>query len=170
MLKELEKICKPTVFENIFRAYSNDLKQFLFFKTQDLDLAQDILQETFVKLWENCNRVTYSKVKGYLFTTANNQFLNHTKHKKVVRNYQKSSIAKSNSESPEFILLEKEFLEKIERTIENLPETQKEVFLLNRIEKKKYAEISEMLGISVKAVEKRMHQALKTMREKIGRV
>ena len=54
--------------------------------------------------------------------------------------------------------------------ISDLPEKQKEVFLLSRIEKMKYREIAEMLGISVKAVEKRMHLALLEMKEKIGNV
>ncbi len=170
MLKELKKICNPTVFEDIFKTYAGDLKQFLFFKTQDLDLAEDILQETFVKLWENCEKVSYTKVKGYLFTVANNKFINWTKHKKVVRNYEKSAVSKNDQESPEFILLGKEFLQKIEQAIQDLPETQREVFLLSRMEKKKYAEIGEQLGISVKAVEKRMHLALKTLRNTIGNV
>ncbi|MDC8004786.1 RNA polymerase sigma-70 factor [Aureisphaera galaxeae] len=170
MLKELEKICKPAVFETIFKKYARDVKQFVFFKTQDMDQAEDILQETFVKLWENCDRVSYSKVKGFLYTTANNLFLNWFKHRNVVRNHEKSSLSRNNPESPEFVMLEKEFLEKIEKAIADLPDTQREVFLMSRMEKKKYAEISEILGISVKAVEKRMHQALKIMREKIGNV
>ena len=68
------------------------------------------------------------------------------------------------------MLLEEEFLIKLEKTIENLPETQREVFLLNRIEKMKYKDIAEKLGISVKAVEKRMHGALLVLHEKIGDV
>ncbi|GAB5400171.1 MAG: RNA polymerase sigma-70 factor [Aureisphaera sp.] len=170
MLKELQKICKPAVFETIFKAHARDLKQFIFFKTQDLDVAEDILQESFVKLWENCDKVNYSKVKGYLFTSANNIFINWTKHRKVVRNFEKTSLSRNNPESPEYILLEKEFLVKLENAIDSLPPTQKEVFLLSRMEKKKYSEISDQLGISVKAVEKRMHLALKTMRDKIGKV
>jgi RNA polymerase sigma-70 factor (ECF subfamily) len=67
-------------------------------------------------------------------------------------------------------MLEKEFMDKLERTIDSLPEKQKEVFLLNRIEKKKYKEIAEQLDISVKAVEKRMHLALVVMRDKIGNI
>jgi RNA polymerase sigma-70 factor (ECF subfamily) len=67
-------------------------------------------------------------------------------------------------------MLEKEFLEKIEKAIADLPEKQKEVFLLSRIEKKKYREIAEILGISVKAVEKRMHLALIKMKDKIGNI
>jgi len=67
-------------------------------------------------------------------------------------------------------MLEEEFLIKLEKTIADLPKIQREVFLLNRIEKKKYKDIAEQLGISVKAVEKRMHGALLVLREKIGNI
>lgn len=170
MIKDLKKICQPETFEDVFKMYAKDLKRFIFFKTKDIDTAEDILQDTFIKLWDNCDNVNYSSVKSYLYSVATNLFLNKVKHEKVVKKYQEGIQKKSTSESPEYILLEKEFLVKIESTIADLPEKQREVFLLSRIEKKKYAEISIMLNISVKAVEKRMHSALKTMREKIGNV
>ena len=96
--------------------------------------------------------------------------LNKGKHEKVVRNYNKHNKKEKTDISPEFIMLEKEFMDKLETAIANLPEKQREVFLMNRIEKKKYKEIAEELSISVKAVEKRMHQALVTMRTVIGDV
>jgi RNA polymerase sigma-70 factor (ECF subfamily) len=105
-----------------------------------------------------------------LYTVATNTFLNTIKHEKVVRNHRQNIASQQNNESPEFILIEKEFMEKLERTINSLSEKQKEVFLLNRIEKKKYKEIAEQLDISVKAVEKRMHSALLVLREHIGNV
>lgn len=73
-------------------------------------------------------------------------------------------------ETPEFLLLEKEFLVKIECAIASLTENQRQVFLLSRIEKKKYKEIAVLLNVSIKTVEKRMHVALKTMKEQIGKV
>lgn len=170
MPEDIEQICNPEVFEKIFSTYAKDLKRYIFFKTQDMDLAEDILQETFIKLWDNCNGVTFSKVKSYLYTVATNIFLNHIKHNKVKMVYQKNFVKTSTNETPEFIMIEKEFLEKIEKTIRSLPPLQREVFLLNRIEKKKYKEIAEMLEISVKAVEKRMHLALIVIRQEIGNV
>ena len=170
MIKDLNDICSNIVFEKLFHKHAKDLRRFLFFKTKDIDLAEDILQDVFIKLWENCNKVDSNKVKSYIYSIANNMFLNDIKHQKVVQNYRKHNENESTNESPEFIMLEKEFLEKLESTIDNLPEKQREVFLMNRIEKMKYKEIALHLDISVKAVEKRMHQALVVMRKEIGDV
>lgn len=170
MAKDKRNICNSKTFEFVYNTYAKDIRRFLFFKTQDIAVAEDILQDTFVKLWENCKSVDPDKVKSYLYKIANNKFINEKKHEKVVKNFEKQNKKIDTNESPEFILLEKEFIEKLERTIASLPEKQKEVFLLNRIEKKKYKEISEMLNISVKAVEKRMHLALVVMRKEIGNV
>ena len=170
MSKDNRNICESKIFEAIYSAYAKNIRRFLFYKTQDIDKAEDILQEVFVKLWENCRKVDYDKVKSYIYSIANNMFLNDVKHQKVVQNYGKYSKIESTNESPEFIMLEKEFMEKLESTIANLPKKQREVFLMNRIEKKKYKEIALHLDISVKAVEKRMHQALVVMRKEIGNV
>ncbi|WP_435412300.1 RNA polymerase sigma factor [Psychroserpens mesophilus] len=170
MTKDQQNICHSKTFEALYKMYAKDLRRFIFFKTQDLDQAEDILQDTFIKLWDNCSKVNYNKAKSYLFTVATNTFLNTIKHEKVVRKHREGISNQQTNETPEFILLEKEFMDKLERTINSLPEKQKEVFLLNRIEKKKYKEIAELLGISIKAVEKRMHSALLVIREHIGHV
>ncbi len=170
MENELKNVCNEDVFESVFNNYAKDIKRFIFSKTRDTDLAEDIVQDTFVKIWEDCEKVVYDTIKSYLYTIANNLFLNIVKHKKVVDNHQQGYTKDRTNESPEFLLLEEEFLIKLEKTIENLPETQREVFLLNRIEKMKYKDIAERLGISIKAVEKRMHGALLVLREKIGNV
>lgn len=170
MPKDNRNVCKPKTFEHIYNTYVKDIRRFLFFKTQDVDIAEDLLQDTFVKLWDNCSRVNYDTVKSYIYKIANNSFLNLKKHEKVVDKYQKDYKPVNSNESPEFIMLEKEFLEKLEATIESLPDRQREVFIMSRIEKKKYKEIAEELRISVKAVEKRMHQALLTMRSEIGNI
>lgn len=169
--KDSENICRDDTFRQLYLKYAKDIRQFLFFKTQNIEQAEDIMQDAFVKLWDNCNNVNFSKVKSYLFTTANHMFINQFRHNKVVRNYENQSSGKGkNIENPEFIAIEKEFLDKINKTIASLPEKQREVFVMNRMEKKKYKEIAKFLDISVKAVEKRMHQALLVMRKEIGDV
>ncbi len=170
MKKNKPNICEEEIFGKIFSDYAQDIKRFLFFKTQDTQLTEDLLQDTFNKLWNNCHNVTFSKVKSYLFTVANNLFLNHVKHLKVVHNHQKNVSEKITHQSPEYLMIEQEYLVKIEQAIANLPEKQREVFLLSRIEKKKYKEIAVLLGVSIKTVEKRMHDALLELRKTIGKV
>jgi len=71
------------------------------------------------------------------------------------------------NESPEFLMEEKEYKVKLDNALNALPENQRTTFLLNRIDGKKYTEIAEIEGVSVKAIEKRMHLALKSLREEI---
>lgn len=170
MDNKLKNVCEDEVFESIFNSYAKDIKRFILSKTRDLEVAEDIVQDTFVKIWEDCKNVVYDTVKSYLYTIANNLFLNIAKHNKVVNSYHVNYKNENTNESPEFLLLEEEFLIKLETAIADLPEGQREVFLLNRIEKMKYRDIAVQLGISVKAVEKRMHSALLVLREKIGNV
>ncbi len=170
MSRSAGKICEQHTYESIFRAHAKELRRFLYFKTGNMELAEDLMHDAFIKLWDHCANVDPSKAKNYLFTTANNLFLNYKKREKVIQKHRKGLGDRITNESPEFLMVEQEFLEKIEGAIAALPEGQREVFLMSRIEKKKYREIAEELNLSVKAVEKRMHLALMTMKEVIGKV
>ncbi|NAS31074.1 sigma-70 family RNA polymerase sigma factor [Flavobacteriaceae bacterium R38] len=161
-------LCDEVIFENTYKEHIEPLRNFMYYKCGDLNEAEDFAQETFTRLWKNCSKVVLEKVKGYLFTVANNIFLKAIRHKKVVLAYEQQAVSSKNAESPEFILLEKEFMDHLQKAIAELPEGQREVFLLNRIDKKTYGEIAEMLGVSVKAIEKRMHKALIKLRKTIG--
>ena len=165
-----DSVCEPKVFEFVFNSQSEALRNFIYYKCGDIKQAEDIVQDTFIKLWKNCAKVIFEKAKSYIFTIANNAFLNEVAHKKVVLNYQKSITNRSTNETPEFLLEEQEFAEKLKAAIADLPDKQREVFLLSRIDKKKYSEIADIIGISVKAVEKRMSNALITLRKKIGNI
>mgnify|MGYP000244682881 CR=1 FL=1 len=80
---------------------------------------------------------------------------------------QKLNLKVSTNETPQFILEEKEFMVKLQNTIAELPEDQRTIFLLNRIDKKKYREIAEIQGIAMKTVEKKMSLALKYLEKKL---
>lgn len=164
-----QNICENAVFESLYNKYAFDLKKFLAYKFNDIDTADDIMQDAFVKLWHNCKDVSYSKAKSFLFTVANNMFLNVKKKEKTAQNNAVFFTNHKTDESPEYLMLEKEYLAKIENAIASLTEKQREVFILAKIEGKKYKEIALTLDISVKAVEKRMHKALLVMKEFIKR-
>ena len=127
-------------------------------------------QEAFIKVWERCADVPAEKAKSFLYTVANNASLNKIAHQKVVLGFAKNHAPDSSTnQGPDFLIEEEQFRIKLETAIGNLTEGQRTAFLLNRIEGKKYHEIAEMLGISVKAVEKRIHGALVSLKESMGR-
>lgn len=159
--------CEDAVFSGLFRKYSRDLHDFLFYKFGGQLNPKDKVQEAFVKLWENCAKVPPDKAKSFLFTTANNLMLNEFAHQKVVWRHQQTKPQTSTNESPEFLLLEKEYSQKLESALGKLTEAQRVAFLMNRIEGKRFKEIADLLEISVKAVEKRIYGALKKLREDI---
>lgn len=165
---ESKGICNEFIFSEFFKSNVKSLRNYLYFKFGNQEQANDISQEAFIKLWENCSNVPQEKAKSYLYTVANNTSLNQIAHQKVVLNYAKNNINSDETNlSPEFLIEEAQFKIKLEKAINNLTEGQRTAFLLNRIEGKKYKEIAEMLNISVKAVEKRIHGALLSLRIKI---
>ena len=170
MSEETKSVCEEKTYEWIYNTYSKTLRNFIYYKCGDTQQAEDIVQNAFIKLWNNCSNILFDKTKSFLYTVAKNEFLNIVAHKKIQLQHQVHIAKDRTNETPEFLFEEKEFLQKLKRVIANLPEKQREVFLLSRIDKKKYSEISEIVGITVKAVEKRMSQALVTLREQIGNV
>ena len=167
-MSEEQNVCEEKTYQNLFMTYSEQIRNFLIYRGSEQKQAEDIVQETFIKLWENCKKVLPSKAKSYLYTLASNAFKNEMAHMKVRLKYVKSQDAHAaNIETPEFTMEADEFKVKLENAIADLTPAQREVFLMNRIDKKRYTDIAEELGISVKAVEKRMGKALKALREKI---
>lgn len=170
MPEKQKSVCEQKNFEYIFKNFSESIRNFIYYKCGDIQQAEDLTQEAFIKLWDNCSKVVFEKAKSFLFTVANNAYLNEVAHKKVVLKHQTTLLKDRTNITPEFLLEEKEFMVKLKTVISDLPIKQREVFLLSRIEKKKYKEIAEITGISIKAVEKRMSLALITIREKIGNI
>lgn len=170
MSNNKSNLCEEKIFNAFYLKHIQAVSNFAFYKCGDKDASLDFVQDAFSKIWQNCAKIETAKAKTYLFTTVNNLFLNSVRHTKVVLSYAKQSpyIDRTN-ESPEYILEEEEFKKKLQLAIADLTDDQREVFLLNRIEDKKYREIAELLDISQKTVEKRMSAALKSLREKLGK-
>ena len=166
-----ESLCEEVYFNTFYKDHFQSANNFAYYKCGDQASALDLVQDAFSKIWENCSSIDFTKAKTYLFTTVNNLFLNTVKHQKVVMNYAKAApYIDTNNESPEYILEEEEFKKKLQNAIASLSDIQREVFLMNRIDGKKYREIAEILDISQKAVEKRMSGALKILREQIENI
>lgn len=164
-------MCSETVFRTVFDSHFKLLRNFLVYKFRNAERAEDTAQNAFVILWEHCGTVQPEQAKSFLYTTAIRLSLNSIKHDKVAANFGLQSKSDgAHGESPEFLLMEDQLRKQLEKAINELPEKQRTVFLMNRFDDQTYNEIASVLDLSVKAVEKRMQQALLSLRKVVKNV
>jgi RNA polymerase sigma-70 factor (ECF subfamily) len=159
-------------YEELFFKYHGRLVLFALKFTGDLQVAKDIVQDAFLGLWEKADHIN-SSPKAYLFQSVKNSSLNHLRHLKIDPAVKdevsyKISVAERmeyfDFKDPYYSLLELDMQERIEQTINSLPEKCLLVFNLSRKEHLKNKEIAEKLNISLKSVEKHISKALSVLR------
>ena len=161
-------------FKQIFELFYPRLWHFVKEYITDEEDAKDILQNVFTTLWEKRNSLKAdTNLNAYMYTLAKSQCLNHLKHLKVVNEYAREAQVEMqeafvnayavNAFEPERMDIEALEL-MIEKAVRELPEQCRKVFELNRYEGLKYKEIAQKLGISVKAVEAHISNALRHLR------
>lgn len=155
-------------YQAVFNEHFKAIRNFIYFKTSDPDMADDLAQDTFVKLWENRAKIDRRTIKAYLYTIAGNLSINQLKRQQLKYKFARSREMRVDEQTPEYLAQMKEYEEKLQKVLASIPDGSREVFLMNRLEDMKYREIAERLGISVKAVEKRMSRALQIIREKLN--
>ncbi len=155
-------------FRSIFDTYYESIRNFIYYKTGNMELAEDIVQETFMKLWDKRLTINQESIKSLLYIIASNTIKSHFRHQKVVFNFaNEAAKVEETQDSADTNIRQEELKQKLERILAEMPEKCREVFLLNRMDNLVYSEIAERLGLSVKAIEKRMHEALLFIRERL---
>jgi len=166
------KASDQDAFRKIFDVWQEAIFHFLFYKTKDEALAEDLLQDVFLKCWNARAHLDENQsIRNYLYTIADNLVLNHIRHEKVVEKHRdETQLAEpSNLDNPHFILEEKEWKAKLEQAISELPEKPRVVFLMSRMEDLSYQEIADRLTLSIKTVESHMVKALRLLRERLSK-
>lgn len=169
---------EKTSFEAIFNLY---YKRLLFYAKEfvlSFEVAKELTQDTFMKIWEIRETLTpNSNISALLFTILRNKCLNHLKHQTQETRYAKNAqlknkllLNKTALENNIFDpLVYNELAETIAQTIETLPPRCREIFRLSRNRGLSYKKIAHTLGISVNTVENQMVSSLKKIREAIQR-
>ncbi|MFT5750087.1 MAG: RNA polymerase sigma-70 factor (family 1) [Ancylomarina sp.] len=152
-------------FKYLFNTYFDAIRNYLYFRSGNAELATDIAQECFMRVWEKRDSFKDPPAKALLYKIANDLFISKYRKDLVAQNYIANTRQYDETESPEEILEYKELNRRYEFALTQLSEKQRVVFLMSRNEGYKYAEIAERLNLSVKAVEKRMKHALQFLKK-----
>ncbi len=169
-LLETLKAGDITAFEMLFRSYYQPLCNYAYTFVQDRDEAEEIVQTTFLAVWERKEALEIrTAVKPYLYAMVRNACLNVLKHEKVKKQHAvvQMAVGERSVESVARTVMASELETKIYEAMDTLPEQCRLVFKLSRFEELKYSEIAEQLNISVKTVENHMGKALRIMREQL---
>ena len=73
--RPVENVCEESLFNNLFKKYSKDLHDFLYYKYGSDNNPKDLVQEAFIKLWDNCHKVSLEKARSCVFKGANKNIL-----------------------------------------------------------------------------------------------
>lgn len=159
-----------TAFEMLFRTYYQPLCNYAFTFVQDRDEAEEIVQSTFLNIWEKRESLSiHTGIRPYLYAMVRNACLNVLKHEKIKQQHaaMEMAVAERSVESVARTVMASELETKIYRAMDQLPEQCRLIFKLSRFEELKYAEIAQQLHISIKTVENQMGKALRIMREQL---
>jgi RNA polymerase sigma-70 factor, ECF subfamily len=164
-----------TSFHWLYKDFYIPLCTYAFRITRNKEISEEIVQDTFLKMWEHKEILSsVNSLPGYLFRAVRNNCLNHLKHLTIIHKYEDFysqmladaeeylAITQENGQS---ILISKEFEKQVYDAIEKLPEQCRHIFKLSRFEGLKNNEIADVKGITINTVQKQISIALEKLRE-----
>ncbi|MDZ7723261.1 MAG: RNA polymerase sigma-70 factor [candidate division KSB1 bacterium] len=157
-------------FERCYRYYCQKLIEFACYYVKDIYSAENIVQDVFLNLWQNRDKIDpSSNLKSYIYKATKNRALKVIRKQNTeqkYRNVQEERII--YAEFSDAKVLEKELDLQLNNAIDGLPEKCRIIFCMNRYNHLTYREIASVLDISVKTVETQMGRALKILRRKLA--
>ena len=161
-----------SAFDQIYRHYSKKLFHFTFDLVKIKSEAEEIVQEVFLKLWQNRTKLReYTSFETFLFRIAYNTTISvlrkRAQEKRYIEYIKALSLVESGKNQNYAFELD-ELINTVNEIINQLPERQKDVFILSREQGLAYKEIAQELGISINTVENHMVRALKFIKTKLS--
>ena len=169
-LLEQIRLGDEQAFEVLFKDYFKVLSVYARKFVQDLDLAQDLVQEVFVRFYENREKlVVHSSLKALLYQSVKNRCLDYLRSQQTHNTHHEEilTINKGSEVDASDFMEQVELEEKIYQSISSLPEQCQVIFRMSRFEGKRNQEIADALNLSKRTVETQISNALKRLRKDI---
>ncbi len=159
-------------FAALMRAHYARLCNFTYGQVHSRDVAEDIVQDVFARLWNHREELDVRDPLPYLYQAVRNRVVSHRRRQGVEegwRQYVTVAAEEPREEDGAAAALEAaDLATAFARALDELPERCRLVFTMSRDQGLTYAEIARVLGISVKTVETQVGRALKALRLRLG--
>ena len=172
----IDKINKGDInaFQYLYTEFYPSLCIYAKSITRDKEIAQEIVQDVYIKLWEQQGHLkNVVSIKLYLFISVRNHCINYLKHLLVITRFNAQYLQKLKDaqdfylltqETGESLMIAKELKEKVFKEIEFLPEQCRKILKMSRFEGLKHSEIADILGISINTVHNQISIALEKLK------
>lgn len=151
-------------FKSLYDKYFDSIRRYIYYRSGDKELSNDLAQDTFMQIWKKKFKITDEGLKNLIYKIANQMFLNFIKQKKNNENLLKNINFNVEYNDDQ---ISEERRNKFNLALSNLNEKQRSVLLMKKIDGYTNKEIAVYLNISIKAVEKRMTQSIKNLKNQI---
>ena len=155
-------------FDELFNKYYQNLCEFSYHIVKNKSCAEEIVADVFANIWIKRKKIKIkTKLSSYLYRSTKNTSISYLRKNKVQFEPlfdSRDFIAKPDAQ-PDRAIIKNENKLRLDNLLNILPERNKEIFVLHRFSGLKYVEIADIVGISVKTVEKHMSKSLKLLRE-----
>lgn len=154
-------------FNQVFRRYYSPMVRFCIRYVADSDIASEIVQDLFVKLWSNREKISFNtSFESYMLTSVRNSAITYINKERAHNEVNHRMFSEeSDNTDPSETLQSNNLEESYRQILKDMPDKRREVFLASRYDGLKYAEIAEKLGISQKTVEAQMTAAIKQLKD-----
>jgi RNA polymerase sigma-70 factor (ECF subfamily) len=166
---EIENIKSGNIaqYKQMFKRYYKPLVYFSYRYVKDVQIAEDIIQDVFVNIWNKRETLDFSlNFKSYLFSSVKNHSLMHINKTSKYEHVNLKLVTEKSENNPDTIIESAELEKTLNIIITELPEKRREIFCMSRFDKLTYSEIAVALSISVNTVETQMSRALKYIRKR----
>lgn len=161
-------------FRNLYKEYYSALCVYATNFTRDNQIAEEVVQDVFVKIWELGDTLSINtSIGSYLYTSVKNAALNHLKHLQVVNKFNEYYTRKLqdaqdlyylSQETGDSLMIARELEEQLMEEIESLPDQCKRIFKMSRFDNLKHQEIADKLGVTINTVHRQTSIALEKLK------
>jgi len=168
---ELLKVGDSKAFRRVYDFYFSRLYSFIFSAVQQANVAEEILQSVFVKLWENHKKIDPDKCfNAYIYVIARNSMIDYYQKNIVYKLLDTNDNSFLVKEEANFIkdIISKDLMSIVVPLLNEQPARRRQAFILSRFHNLTYKEIAQRMGISENSVDTHIRLVLKFMRSRIG--
>ena len=150
-------------FTDLYRSHAGAVYRFALYLSGDPSLAEDIVSETFLRVWDSTVEVRMETIRGYLFAIARNLFLHELRRRRRQDRLEDCHVVEATA--PRELEAREDLLDTVAALME-LPESSRAALLLRAHEGVSYEEIARILGMSLSAVKVKIHRARLSLAER----